>query len=167
MPPSLPENQSTLVAIFIRALVSHHPTELNVFRARRNNTGPSTSLPPTTNTNGYAWNPRRESPPASIVSARSEILASHQSHTNTIYIPIEIVDEILLYLLSDEPSLRNCALVCKSWTPICRSQIFFHVGFEDFPAFARWCESFPATPDGPHLYTRELEIDNCLLVESG
>ena len=73
---------------------------------------------------------------------------------------MEIVDQILDCLHADESSLRNCALVCKSWTPSCRRNIFYRVILNDiFSDFRQaWQRSIPTTPNGPHFYTRELTV---------
>ncbi|KAF9643188.1 hypothetical protein BDM02DRAFT_3192080 [Thelephora ganbajun] len=79
---------------------------------------------------------------------------------NAVYIPIEIIDEILDHLRTDESCLRSCALVSKSWTPSCRKHIFYRVTLGDPLGFVKWTNSIPAAPNGPHLYTRELTIIN-------
>ena len=73
--------------------------------------------------------------------------------------PIEIIEQIIDQLDTDQISLRNCALVCKSWTPSCRSYIFYHVVFQGQSSdFLAWQRSIPATADGPHHYTRKLTV---------
>jgi hypothetical protein len=82
--------------------------------------------------------------------------ASCQSEGNMPRIPIEVIDEFLLYLNARD--LRNCALVCKSWTPSCRRYLFRSVNFRDIPSLPLWCKSIPPAPNGPHYYARTLQI---------
>ena len=98
--------------------------------------------------------------PLSTFPVSSEVPPPSPSNQNTIHVPIEIVEEILYYLLSEESTLNNCALVCKYWTPSCRRHIFHQVDFTEPSDFALWCRSIPATPNGPHAYTRKITITN-------
>lgn len=84
-----------------------------------------------------------------------------------VYLPVEIIGEIFHYLRTDKSSLWNCALVCKSWTPSCRRHIFYHVGFKYSAEFRRWCRSVSAAPNGPHLHTRKLVINDHFFSDSG
>ena len=54
-------------------------------------------------------------------------LLERQNHDS---LTTKIIGDVILYLGTDNSSLRNCALVCKSWTPGCRRHIFFHVVFK-------------------------------------
>jgi hypothetical protein len=83
-----------------------------------------------------------------------------QHNGHTLHIPIEIIDEILDYLRSDKSCLRRCALISRCWTSSCRRHTFGRVTLEGPSDFMGWSNSFPATPNGPHPYTRALTISN-------
>ena len=78
---------------------------------------------------------------------------------DTIHVPIEIIDEIVDYL-QDKRSLLNCALTSKSWASSCRRHIFRDLELDYWSPFERWCKSICATPNGPHIHTRTLKIND-------
>ena len=115
----------------------------------------------TTDTDGRSGAPDRKIPSLSAVPVSPEVVASSwQIDRSPIHIPTEIIDQIVDYFHADKSCLRNCALVCKSWTFSCRRHIFYRVVLEYRSwSLSTWNRTISATANGPHLHTRELKVD--------
>ena len=113
-----------------------------------------------TDTDGRSRAPDCKIPSLSTVPVSPEAVASSQIDRDPIHIPTEIIDQIVDYFHADKSCLRNCALVCKSWTFSCRRYIFYSVVLEYWSwSFPAWNRTISATVNGPHLHTRKLTVD--------
>jgi hypothetical protein len=57
----------------------------------------------------------------------SEAAASLQPTHQHVRLPPELIDMIIAELRTDRAALASCALVCKSWLPASRNNLFFHI----------------------------------------
>ena len=75
-------------------------------------------------------------------------------------IPQEIIDEILNRLAADSDrwSLRECALVSKSWLPSCRRHLFRAIHFNRADV-DRWLKTFPVPEESPAHHFRDLSVE--------
>ena len=74
-------------------------------------------------------------------------------------VPEDIVNEILGLLSTDSDfrSLQSCALVSKSWVPLCRRHLFHTILFTSKDR-SRWLETFPVPEESPAYYVREIHL---------
>ena len=75
-------------------------------------------------------------------------------------IPQEIIGEILSHFNasdSDLGTLQSCALVSRSWAPLCRRHLFHTVVFTSRNV-AKWLETFPVPEESPARHVRDLRF---------
>jgi hypothetical protein len=74
-------------------------------------------------------------------------------------IPQDIVDNVLDHLVidSDFKSLQSCALVSKSWVPLCRRYLFHTILFTSRDT-AKWLKAFPIPEESPAHHVRNLRF---------
>ena len=98
-------------------------------------------------------------PPASrmeLETSETKRSASMNTVTGTaLRLPTEIVEEILGYLTGNSASLRSCALVSKSWVPLCQ-RLLFHTILFTSTRIARWLKTFPVPEESPAHFVRDL-----------
>ncbi|KAJ7694332.1 hypothetical protein B0H17DRAFT_1131974 [Mycena rosella] len=58
----------------------------------------------------------------------------------------ELTDQVIDHLYADSESLRNCALVARSWVPAARYHIFFSVTIKHDSTCRRLCDLIARTP---------------------
>jgi hypothetical protein len=58
----------------------------------------------------------------------------------------ELTDQIIDHLHDDPSSLRNCALVARSWAPASQLHIFFSVNIKDDPTCRLLCDIISQSP---------------------
>ena len=65
----------------------------------------------------------------------------------TIQLPREIIDEILGQLQTDKDTLRTCSLVCQTWLPHARYQLFRQVSLDPSPHTALFPDLITRCPE--------------------
>lgn len=56
----------------------------------------------------------------------------------TLVLPQELVDMVIDELRRDQPSLRNCSVVCTAWVPRCRIHLFKNMVVKSYGDEMRW-----------------------------
>ena len=83
-------------------------------------------------------------------------------------VPQEIIDEILDHLAANIPtsnphsnlavrSLQSCALVSKSWVPLCRRHLFHTILFVP-KDMVKWLSMFPVPEESPAHHVKDLRL---------
>ena len=73
-------------------------------------------------------------------------------------LPTEILDQVVDHLHDEEPALRNCCLVSKSWIPRTRTHLFADIKLQTQRKLESWKETFPDPSTSPAHHARTLSI---------
>ena len=75
------------------------------------------------------------------------------------YLPQEIKDQVIDLLHDDDETLRNCALVSRSWLRQSQKHIFDEVQIV-YHLLMKWCRNIAPGEDGLSSFTRKLHVSH-------
>ena len=102
---------------------------------------------------------RREGHPGSATWEAAPIGTVLTETTMSLFLPPEILDNIVDHLHNEPTTLRACCLVSKSWIPRTRIHLFNRVELRSSgPTLNSWMKAFPDPSNSPAHYTRDLDL---------